>query len=110
MQTTQPAYFTAYSSLNMNRDARGVLVVEFHTNDAGLGSASLRALPGVTSVRESPEGDATRWTLTALEPHVTLPALFALAERAAARVAHLSMRSATLEDVFVSLTGRALRD
>ena len=32
MQTTQPAYFTAYSSLNMNRDARGVLVVEFHTN------------------------------------------------------------------------------
>jgi ABC-2 type transport system ATP-binding protein len=85
-------------------------IVEFHTNDAGLGTASLQALPGVASVRETPDGEATRWTLNALEPHVTLPALFALAEREAARVTHLSMRSATLEDVFVSLTGRALRD
>jgi enoyl-CoA hydratase/carnithine racemase len=32
MQTTQPAYFTTYSSLKMTRDAMGVLVVEFHTN------------------------------------------------------------------------------
>ncbi len=32
MKTTQPAYFTAYSGLKMNRDAQGVLVVEFHTN------------------------------------------------------------------------------
>src|SRR3989454_5383913 len=31
MQTTQPAYFTAYSSLKMNRDPQGVLVAEFHT-------------------------------------------------------------------------------
>jgi ABC-2 type transport system ATP-binding protein len=85
-------------------------VVEFHTSDRCLGTASLRALPGVTSVRESPAGDATRWTLSAPDPQLTLPALFALAEREATRLAHLSMRSATLEDVFVSLTGRMLRE
>jgi enoyl-CoA hydratase/carnithine racemase len=32
MQTTQTAYFSAYRSLNLNRDAQGVLVVEFHTD------------------------------------------------------------------------------
>jgi len=31
MTAIQPDYFTAYSSLKMTRDARGVLVVEFHT-------------------------------------------------------------------------------
>jgi hypothetical protein len=36
MQTTRPAYFTAYRSLKMNRDALGVVVVEFHTNGAPL--------------------------------------------------------------------------
>src|SRR5260221_8172616 len=32
MKTVQPAYFTGYSGLKMNRDAQGILVVEFHTN------------------------------------------------------------------------------
>jgi len=36
MQTTQPAYFTTYSSLKMTRCALGVLVVEFHTNGGPL--------------------------------------------------------------------------
>jgi enoyl-CoA hydratase/carnithine racemase len=31
MTAMQPDYFTAYSSLKMTRDARGVLVAEFHT-------------------------------------------------------------------------------
>jgi len=31
MKATQPAYFTAYRSLRLSRDAEGVLVVEFHT-------------------------------------------------------------------------------
>jgi enoyl-CoA hydratase/carnithine racemase len=31
MTAMQPEYFTAYSSLKMTRDARGVLVAEFHT-------------------------------------------------------------------------------
>jgi enoyl-CoA hydratase/carnithine racemase len=31
MKTTQPAYFAAYRSLRLTRDAQGVLVAEFHT-------------------------------------------------------------------------------
>jgi enoyl-CoA hydratase/carnithine racemase len=36
MTAIQPAYFTAYSSLKMTRDARGVLVAEFHTKGGPL--------------------------------------------------------------------------
>ena len=36
MTAIQPDYFTAYSSLKMTRDVRGVLVVEFHTNGGPL--------------------------------------------------------------------------
>src|SRR6201993_2902674 len=36
MTAIQPDYFAAYSSLKMNRDARGVLVVEFHTKGGPL--------------------------------------------------------------------------
>jgi enoyl-CoA hydratase/carnithine racemase len=36
MQGTQPAYFTAYRSVKLARDAQGVLVVEFHTNGGPL--------------------------------------------------------------------------
>ena len=33
---TQPDYFIAYRSLRLTRDAEGVLVVEFHSNDRPL--------------------------------------------------------------------------
>jgi enoyl-CoA hydratase/carnithine racemase len=36
MHTTQPAYFSAYRSVKMTRDAEGVLVVELHTNGGPL--------------------------------------------------------------------------
>lgn len=36
MNRTQPSYFAAYRSLKLSRDARGVLVVEFHTNGGPL--------------------------------------------------------------------------
>jgi enoyl-CoA hydratase/carnithine racemase len=36
MGTTQPAYFVAYRSLKLTRDAQGVLVVEFHTDGGPL--------------------------------------------------------------------------
>ena len=51
-----------------------------------------------------------RWRLTVREVHRTVPALLAaLAERGAAP-SHLTTHHATLEDVFVALTGRTLRD
>ena len=36
MKATQPAYFTAYRSLRLSRDAQGVLLVEFHTKGGPL--------------------------------------------------------------------------
>jgi ABC-2 type transport system ATP-binding protein len=66
----------------------------------------LLKLPTVRSVRE--EGD--RFTLTAGEPHRALPAVLDLVRAAGIRLAGLTTRTATLEDVFVTLTGRHLRD
>jgi ABC-2 type transport system ATP-binding protein len=66
----------------------------------------LLAIPTVTSVRE--EGD--RITLTAGEPHRALPALLDLIRARSIKLAGLTTRTATLEDVFVTLTGRHLRD
>jgi ABC-2 type transport system ATP-binding protein len=68
--------------------------------------ASLRALDGVTAVRRT-EGMIE---LTSEELRRTLPALLAFAERGGIRIAELRTHSATLEDVFVALTGRHLRD
>jgi len=36
MKTIQPAYFTGYRSLRLNRDTQGVLVAEFHTSGGPL--------------------------------------------------------------------------
>ena len=66
--------------------------------------AVLRALPGVQDVRR----EAETFKLIASEIHLAVPAL--LAALGDARLAHLTTHSATLEDVFVSLTGRHLRD
>jgi ABC-2 type transport system ATP-binding protein len=66
----------------------------------------LARLPTVQSVRE--EGD--KFTLTAAEPHRALPALLDLLRERVVKISGLTTRTATLEDVFVTLTGRHLRD
>ena len=84
-------------------------VVEFALAD-GAGAAppatELGALPGVRSVRPA----ADRTALTVSEVHRAIPALLALLERRGAELSMLATHHATLEDVFVSLTGRQLRD
>jgi ABC-2 type transport system ATP-binding protein len=42
--------------------------------------------------------------------HVALPALMSLIASSGRELAHLTTRHATLEDVFVSLTGRRLSE
>ncbi len=82
-------------------------VVTFTLEDAPrLDEAELRALDGVTGVRRV----ESAFEITAKELRHTVPALLALLERRAMRLAELRTHSATLEDVFVSLTGRHLRD
>jgi len=67
---------------------------------------ALRALAGVRVVRTS--GGVV--SLTVAELHRTLPALMGLFERRGVALASLTTHHATLEDVFVSLTGRHIRD
>jgi len=81
-------------------------VVEFEAPDGPVDEAGLRALPGVHGVRRAGPG----WALTAERVHVAIPALLAHLERRGVPLAGLSTHRATLEDVFVTLTGRRLRD
>jgi ABC-2 type transport system ATP-binding protein len=82
-------------------------VVEFELEGgAAPDEPALHALPAVTAVRR--EGAA--WSLTVTEPHLTLPALIARLGAAGQGLARLGTRHATLEDLFVALTGRSLRD
>jgi ABC-2 type transport system ATP-binding protein len=68
--------------------------------------AVLRALPGVKDVRM----DGTQFGLVAAEMHAAIPALLDLLGERRNRLAFLTTHSATLEDVFMHLTGRHLRD
>jgi ABC-2 type transport system ATP-binding protein len=82
-------------------------VVEFALGDAvTVPPDALSGLVGVRSVR----GSNGAWSLTVAELHVALPAILAEVERRGATLAELRTHSATLEDVFVSLTGRHLRE
>jgi ABC-2 type transport system ATP-binding protein len=78
------------------------------TLDAGaaVDEATLRGLDGVTALRR--EGES--FELTSRELRRTVPSLLAHLERSGLRLSELRTHSATLEDVFVSLTGRHLRD
>ena len=84
-------------------------VVEFSLT-AGAGEdgleAELRGLPGVRAVRSA---DGTI-ALTASALHVTLPALTGLLERRGHALASLTTHHASLDDVFVAMTGRRIRD
>jgi ABC-2 type transport system ATP-binding protein len=81
-------------------------VIEFSAAGASLDEAALRRLPGVRSVRPKDDG----FLLTVSEIGVALPALLAELEREQIKLDQLTTHQATLEDVFVSLTGRMLRD
>jgi ABC-2 type transport system ATP-binding protein len=48
--------------------------------------------------------------LNVREPHLTIPALLDAVNRQGQQLEHLSTRQASLEDVFVNLTGRHLRE
>jgi ABC-2 type transport system ATP-binding protein len=82
-------------------------VVEFALGDSVVLAAD--ALAGVQGVQGVRGGDGT-WSLTVAELHVAVPAILAELERRGATLAELRTHSATLEDVFVSLTGRHLRE
>ena len=82
-------------------------VVEFALAEGvAIETPLLAALPGVRDVRQ----DEVHLHLSTSELHRTVPALLDLLTRRQATLSQLGTHSATLEDVFVTLTGRQLRD
>jgi ABC-2 type transport system ATP-binding protein len=67
---------------------------------------ALQDLPSVRAVRS----EAGLLALTVTEPHVAIPALLERLRGLGRELSRLTTRHASLEDVFVTLTGRHLRD
>jgi len=80
-------------------------VIEFSVTNA-LTDEPLTNLPAVTNLHKRGEV----YALTVSEIGVALPALLAEIKRQQSDLVTLTTHQATLEDVFVSLTGRMLRD
>jgi len=78
--------------------------------DRELSQARLDALPGVSSAKSEAREGGVRVRLSVVDISQTLPALLALAAASGTRLDGLVTHRATLEDVFVHHTGRALRD
>jgi ABC-2 type transport system ATP-binding protein len=83
-------------------------VVEFSVsgNSDGAAAQVWKGLPSVESVRQ----DDGMFALNVKQPHLTIPALLEAIDRQGSRLQHLTTRQASLEDVFVRLTGRHLRE
>jgi ABC-2 type transport system ATP-binding protein len=83
----------------------GTEVVEVSC-DQTIDGSLLNQLPGVHAVKARTSG----LSLTVEQLHKTLPALLQHLQQAGITLTSLSTHHATLEDVFVDLTGRQLRD
>jgi ABC-2 type transport system ATP-binding protein len=93
-------------------------VIEFQVDDRADGNVRSESngdrsdlkiwqkLAGVESARREDE----MVCLNVFEPHLTIPALLASINQQGRQLKHLSTRQASLEDVFVRLTGRHLRE
>ena len=85
-------------------------VVEFSVSKNGaspeVSKGAWHALPSVESVRD----DDGLIALNVKQPHLTIPALLEAVDKQGRELQHLTTRQASLEDVFVRLTGRHLRE
>ncbi len=93
------------SQLISRLGAEHVVEIALEQDDPGI-DESLARVAGVQAVRHEAEGIF----LTVQEVHRTVPALLAALRERQAELSRLTTHHATLEDVFVSLTGRHLRD
>jgi ABC-2 type transport system ATP-binding protein len=80
-------------------------VVEFSTGEP-IDLSAIGAIPGARDVRTNNDGVSMQVT----ELHRAMPALLDVLGRQGVPLTELRTHSATLEDVFVALTGRHLRD
>ena len=92
------------------RSLGGDHVIEISVEEGGGPGALLPSdLGGLPSVR-TVHAEAGHLVLTVTEPHLALPPLLERVRSGGFSLSSLSTRHASLEDVFVSLTGRHLRD
>jgi len=94
------------SPAELVRSLGGDLVVEFALSEGDLSAPDLLGVAGVRGVRRSNGA----FHVTASESNVTVPALLDRLRERRAVPSQMTVRQATLEDVYVSLTGRHLRD
>ncbi len=87
----------------------GEHVVEFSV-DGDLPTTVHAECGRLPTVQTPPRGDSGGYTLAVGEPAAAIPPLMDLLRANGVRLAGLTTRTATLEDVFVTLTGRHLRD
>jgi ABC-2 type transport system ATP-binding protein len=88
------------------RSLGGDHVLELGVAGDGLAPEELLGLPSVRSAR----AEAGQLLLAVSEPHLAIPAVLQRLRERGRELQNLTTRHASLEDVFVSLTGRHLRD
>jgi ABC-2 type transport system ATP-binding protein len=93
------------SPAELIRELHAANVIELAT-DPEVDRRLLAGLPGVSEVRRR----GPNWSLAVGALSESVPALLAAVEQSGAKLVYLSTHEATLEDLFVALTGRALRD
>lgn len=90
------------------RQVGGEHVIELHwePGETGLAEEMASGLKSVQAVRRIENG----LSFSVSEPHSALPAILVAVQQNQINLAGLTTRTTTLEDVFVTLTGRHLRD
>lgn len=71
---------------------------------------TLRALPTVEQLVVTVQGGTTTLALHTTDGRGTLPGLIDLLTQSGSRLSHIGVVEPTLEDVFITLTGKALRE
>jgi ABC-2 type transport system ATP-binding protein len=91
----------------------GVNQIVFFSVDGGAASldeAALAELGNAVKAQRAPRATDGGWELHVAAPHEAIPALLEALLQHDLKLTELRTHSPTLEDVFVTLTGRALRD
>jgi len=96
---------TLDTPINLLRNSSVGSTIEFHV-EHHLDIKELEKLPAVATVTTEDHG----YKLLTTDGEKTLPALFTLENRLGIKYFNLQLRQATLEDVFLKLTGRNLRE
>ena len=89
-------------------------LIELETSGPAPAGEAILRIPGVTGVKSVPvenrSADINHLVLRVDRAHEVIPPLMALVKDSGAGLGALNVRPATLEDVFLALTGRKLRD